>query len=121
MGPMDVAIEADTLTFLRFMLAGLEVLSPILSALLGVIIVNGLVIGRLEGLSVGNAIYFAFVTATTVGYGDIRPSRGMSKVLAIANEFLGLLLTGVFVGVGVWAVEVALRLQLGYGLSGSSP
>lgn len=109
---IPVPFQADTLEFVRYMLAGLSLLSPILGSLLAVIIANGLVIGRLEGLSIGNSLYFAMITATTVGYGDIRPSRPVSKVLAIANAFLGLLLTGVFVGVGVWAVEFTLRSQM---------
>jgi hypothetical protein len=44
---------------------------PVLSAILAVQIALGLVIGWLEGWSVGDAIYFTFVTGLTIGYGDI--------------------------------------------------
>ena len=94
--------------FFVAMVRGLSALSPILLTLLGIIVVNGLVIGRIEGWHIGDALYHAFINATTVGYGDFRPSHGVTKFLAIINAFLGLLLTGVFVGVGVYAVEAVV-------------
>ncbi|WP_179583013.1 potassium channel family protein [Tunturiibacter gelidoferens] len=35
--------------------------------------------------------YWAFVTATTVGYGDFRPTKRRSKLIAILTAVLGLL------------------------------
>ncbi|OWU78032.1 hypothetical protein ATO3_02010 [Marinibacterium profundimaris] len=92
------------------MLAGLTALSPILLTLVALIVINGLIIGRLQGWSRGDAIYHAFINATTVGYGDFRPTHGLAKVLSVVNAFLGLLLTGVFVGAGVFAVELAVQI-----------
>lgn len=101
----------DTVDFFVHLLTGLSVLSPILLTLMGLIMINGLIIGRLQGWSRGDAIYHAFINATTVGYGDFRPTRGLAKVLSVVNAFLGLLLTGVFVGAGVFAVELAVQLS----------
>ncbi len=98
------------LEFLRLLSAGLLTTAPVLVPLMGVIVVNGLIIGRLEGWRRGDAIYHAFINATTVGYGDFRPTRGWAKVLSVFNAFLGLLLTGIFVGTGVYAVEAVLKL-----------
>ena len=99
-------------TFLDYLLKGLAGVAPILLPLIALILSNGLLIGRLEGWRRGDAIYHAFINATTVGYGDFRPTRGPAKVLAVLNAFLGLLLTGVFVGTGVYAVESAFRLSV---------
>ncbi len=35
------------------------------------------------------AIYFSFVTLTTVGYGDITPARSMARVLAVLEAIVG--------------------------------
>ncbi|MBB93930.1 MAG: Ion channel protein [Rhodobacteraceae bacterium] len=99
----------DTIEFFVHLALGLTALSPILLTLLALIAVNGLAIGRLQGWSRADSLYHAFINATTVGYGDFRPTVGMAKVLSVLNAFLGLLLTGVFVGVGVWAVELAVQ------------
>jgi hypothetical protein len=48
--------------FAAGLLSGLGVVWPILSALLGLIVVLGLVIGVIEGWSVHESIYFAFVS-----------------------------------------------------------
>jgi len=45
----------------------------------------------LRGL--GNAVYFSFVTATSVGYGDIVPV-GIGRVMAVAEAISGLLIFG---------------------------
>lgn len=44
--------------------------------------------------SFGDALYMAFMTLTTVGYGDLRPVTPEGKVLAGALVFLGLGLLG---------------------------
>jgi voltage-gated potassium channel len=42
----------------------------------------------------GDALYLAFITVTTVGYGDVRPVTSEGKVLAGGLVFLGLGLLG---------------------------
>mgnify|MGYP003399671682 CR=1 FL=1 len=55
------------------LLTGLRVVWPILSILLVLIIALGLVVGLLEGWSIHESIYFAFVSGLTIGYGDLAP------------------------------------------------
>ncbi|MEP4878354.1 MAG: potassium channel family protein [Tateyamaria sp.] len=94
-----------TWVFFFYLADVLTRLAPIVLSLIAVIITNGLAIGRLEGWKRGDALYHAFINATTVGYGDFRPTLGTSKILSVLNAFLGLLFTGIFVGAGVYAVE----------------
>jgi hypothetical protein len=68
----------------------------------------GLLIGFVEGWSVGDAVYFTFVTGLTIGYGDIVPRQALARVLAIGIGVSGLLLTGLIAGIAVYAMRTAL-------------
>jgi hypothetical protein len=43
---------------------------PVLSTILATQVAVGLLVGFMEGWSVGDAVYFTFVTGLTIGYGD---------------------------------------------------
>jgi hypothetical protein len=81
---------------------------PVLSAILAVQVVLGLLIGLLEGWSVGDAVYFTFVTGLTIGYGDIVPRQALARALAIGIGICGLFLTGLIAGIAVYALRTAL-------------
>lgn len=97
------------LDFLKTYFSRMFHLWPFLAVLVGIIVGVGLRIGRLEKWSPANALYFAFITATSVGYGDFHPTRQRSKWLAILIALLGVLLTGLIVAVGLEAVTHAFR------------
>jgi voltage-gated potassium channel len=71
----------------------------------------GLAVGRQEGWSRFDSIYWSFITATTVGYGDVRPVKRKSKIVAIIIAFLGLTLSGIVIAVAVQAATLALRIS----------
>ncbi|KAI0560475.1 hypothetical protein FGB62_112g112 [Gracilaria domingensis] len=52
-------------------------------AILGHVAIGTIVMCLLEGWSLYDAVYFCVVTTTTVGYGDVTPSRGISKLFVI--------------------------------------
>jgi hypothetical protein len=81
---------------------------PILSIILAIQVALGLLIGFVEGWSVGDAIYFTFVTGLTIGYGDIVPRQALARALAIGVGFSGLFLTGLIAGIAVYALRTAL-------------
>jgi Ion channel len=81
---------------------------PVLSAILAIQIALGLPIGIVEGWSVGDAVYFTFVTGLTIGYGDIVPRQALARVLAIGIGVSGLFLTGLIAGIAVYAMRTAL-------------
>ena len=66
-------------------------------------------IGRLEQWTAEDALYFAFITATSVGYGDFHPTKRQTKMLAIGIALTGILLTGLIVSIGLEAVAHAFR------------
>jgi voltage-gated potassium channel len=73
-----------------------------------VIAILGLVAGRKEGWSRFDSIYWTFITATTVGYGDVRPVKTVSRILSIMIAFMGLTLSGFLIALAVHAGTVAL-------------
>ena len=92
--------------FVAGLLTGLRVVWPILSVLLGAIVVLGLVVGFLEGWSVQESIYFAFVSGLTIGYGDLAPKTLLTRTLAILIGVCGVLLTALVAAVAVKALTV---------------
>lgn len=91
------------LRFFAGLFLGLRVAWPILSGVLILMIVLGLVIGRLEGWRVADAIYFAFVTGLTIGYGDLVPTTLLGRALAIVIGLCGITLTGLVAAIAVKA------------------
>ena len=93
--------------FIAGLFAGLRVVWPILSGLPGLIIVLGLIVGVIEGWSVQESIYFAFVSGLTIGYGDLAPKSLLARVLAISIGVCGVLMTALVAAIAVKALTAA--------------
>ena len=93
--------------FLAGLLTGLRAVWPILSGLLGLIVVFGLAVGLIEGWSVQDSIYFSFVSGLTIGYGDLVPKTLLTRTLAILIGVNGVLMTALLAAVAVKALGVA--------------
>jgi hypothetical protein len=93
--------------FLKGLVAGFRVVWPVLSGLLAAIATLGVVIGRIEGWSVHESIYFAFVTGLTIGYGDIAPKSFVTRALALLIGVCGILLTALMAAIAVKALSAA--------------
>ena len=95
----------------RFLVAlarGLYITWPVLSVILAIEVALGLLIGLIEGWSVGDAVYFAFVTGLTIGYGDVVPRQALARALAMAIGFGGILVTGLVAAIAVNAMRATL-------------
>lgn len=97
-----------TVTFLKQFCVGLWLTLPLLLSLALGITLLGQAVGKQEGWSRFDSVYWSFITATTVGYGDVRPVKRKSKVVAVVIAFLGLTLTGIVIAVAVQAATLAL-------------
>jgi len=94
--------------FAAGLIIGLRVVWPILSVLLGVIVALGVVIGRIEGWSLHESVYFAFVSGLTIGYGDLSPKSFLTRALAVLIGICGVLLTALIAAIAVKALSAAL-------------
>jgi len=97
--------------FLVHLLGGLKVVWPILAGLLGLMVALGCVIALIEGWSLPEGIYFAFVSGLTIGYGDLAPKAALARSLAIAIGFTGIILTGIVAAVAVQALHATQQPQ----------
>lgn len=90
-----------TLTFIYRFLLGLYLSAPVLLLLVLIVVGIGLFVGRRESWKLSDSLYWSFITASTVGYGDFRPRRRLSKLLSIVIAFVGLIFTGIMVAIAV--------------------
>ncbi|MCP5267766.1 MAG: two pore domain potassium channel family protein [Zoogloeaceae bacterium] len=86
----------------------LAVVWPVLSGLLGTMMILGFVIARIEGWAPLDGIYFAFVTGLTIGYGDLVPTTAVARSAAIIIGVTGILCTGLIAAIAVYALQHAL-------------
>jgi voltage-gated potassium channel len=98
-----------TVSFLREFGTGLWVAAPVLLSLAIIIVLLGQFVGRHEGWSRFDAFYWSFVTATTVGYGDLRPTKRRSRMVALVIAVLGLVLTGILIAIAVRAATMGMQ------------
>ena len=105
-----------TFAFIKLFLFGIYLVSPLLALFSFVIIILGLLVCRLEQWKIFDGLYWSFITATTVGYGDIRPLKKRSKVLAVCIAFLGLMFTGIIVAVTLNTSSVAFEMHVDQGV-----
>ena len=100
----------------RFLVAlwrELRVVWPIVSGLVAFQLVMGALVSLLQGWPLGDAFYFTFVTALSIGYGDLVPKGFLARLIAMVIGFTGILLTGLVAAVGVRALQLATDESVG--------
>ena len=96
-----------TYKFISFFFFGLELASPLLILLAILIILFGQIVGARESWNKFDSLYWAFITATTVGYGDIRPMQRLSKTFSVLIALTGMIFTGMIVALAINAASIA--------------
>ena len=107
---MAVVSQTKTIRrqFYKELMTSLGVVWPVFSMLLGGMVGLGLLVAHVESWRLADGIYFAFITGLTVGYGDLVPHRGISRIVAVGIGFTGVLLTALFAAVSVRAMQLAV-------------
>ena len=98
-----------TFKFVRLFFFGLELAAPLLFLLMFLIILLGQIVGVRESWGRFNSLYWAFITATTVGYGDLRPLKPLSKILAVFTAFAGIIFTGIMLALALNAASISFK------------
>jgi len=101
-------LSGVTITFIKQFALGIWLTFPMLLSIAVSILVLGQIAGKIEHWPNYESFYWSFITATTVGYGDIRPTHKSSRFFAIVIALMGLTMTGIFIAVAVHAATLAL-------------
>ncbi len=83
----------------------------VLSALIALIVLDGLAIAHFEDIGIADSLYFSFVTAFTIGYGDIVPVSPIGRVLALSAGLVGLIMTGLVIAINTRALAHTVQEQ----------
>jgi Na+-translocating ferredoxin:NAD+ oxidoreductase RnfE subunit len=97
------------LSFSRYFLQYTWFIRYVLVMVLVLVIVGALIISRVEGMSLDNSIYFAFITGLTIGYGDIAPVTIIGRVTSVFIGLIGIVFTGLVVAVSTKALHSAVE------------
>ena len=103
-----------TFTFLKTFLYGLYYTVPLILSIVLTTICLGQIVGCIESWKKFDALYWSFITATTVGYGDIRPSYRTSKILSVLIALTGLIFTGIVVAIAVRSATYAFNIHVDF-------
>ena len=96
-----------TFKFIQIFTFGLKLAAPLLLSLAFLITLLGQIVGTRESWSRFDSLYWSFITATTVGYGDLRPLRKLSRTFAVLIAFVGIIFTGIIVALAINAATIA--------------
>jgi voltage-gated potassium channel len=130
LGMLFLALVA--VQFLRFIMRSPRVTAQVLEAGISTYLVFGLLwtmaymlVGRLlpdafmfsaepgasRSMTASNALYYSFVTLTTMGYGDILPVSRVARMLAITEATTGLLYMSVLIArlVGMYSTVTPIQ------------
>lgn len=92
-------------TFLHYALHIREVIG----SLVLLIALAGFAISKLEGIRLSDALYFAFITALSVGYGDIAPKTIPGKVVSVGIGLMGVLFVGITAAIATRALADTIK------------
>lgn len=75
--------------------------------------VSCMMIKIFEPLTFGEAAYLTAITALTIGYGDLSPTTGTGRAVAVLIGIIGVLHIGILVAIATRAV--AMSFEKGHG------
>lgn len=103
-----------TLTFIEYFVKAALLALPLLLFFIMLIVLLGQLVGRLEAWKQFDALYWSFITAFTVGYGDIRPLRRAARIIALFVALFGIMFTGIVVAITVATATKSFDKHIDY-------
>lgn len=76
------------------------------------IFISGFLISRFDSVPLEHATYFTFITAFTVGFGDMVPKSRGARIMTIILAFFGLMLIGIAVVIAAQAIDIDLKTSV---------
>ena len=96
-------------TFLGYFLRYLLIVREVIVGLLLMLLLGAAAISIVEERTLGESIYFSFITGLSVGYGDIAPQTIWGRVVSVAMGFVGMIFVGLTVAVATRALADTVK------------
>ncbi len=96
---------SDYSRFIHFFFHAMGRMWGILLGLFAWLVVNAMAIAYLEHIPFDDALYFAFITGLTIGYGDIVPATTAGRIFAVLTGMVGVLITGLVAAAAVYSLR----------------
>ena len=97
------------LDFIRNVVTATLVVREVLVCLVILIFLNGILFSLAEGKDIGSSTYFAFITAFTIGYGDIIPVTTLGRIVAVFDGLVGTIFVGMVVAINTRALRETVK------------
>ena len=101
----------NVFVFFRLFFSLLLSASGILLILLSSIILCSVILSFVENKTILETLYLSFITALTIGYGDICPETIIGKIISILLGIIGMIFTGIFVAAAIKSLEKASTMK----------
>jgi voltage-gated potassium channel len=88
------------------------VLRGVLGVQISLVLLGGVLVSLIEEISIWEGVYFALITSTTVGYGDITPDSVPGQILSVFLALAGTVFFGLLVAVATRAFSVTIKEAL---------
>ena len=99
----------EFLVFCRHVLRMLHHVRGVLLVLVLALVICAVIIGWVEGMPFGDALYLTLITGLTIGYGDISPTTGVGRVLSIVIGMIGVIYVGLVVAIATRALALTVQ------------
>ena len=99
----------DFILFVRQFVRMLHFVRGVLLTMLLMLLVLSLITFKVDNISLTDAVYFVFITALTIGYGDITPESGITQITSIVAGFIGVVFVGLIVAISTRALKLAVE------------
>jgi hypothetical protein len=95
--------------FVKSLLRIIYFVRGVIFGLIGILVIFAFIISELENIPLADAFYFTFITALTVGYGDIVPKTDFGRIISILIAVVGLIIFGLVVSVANRSLHIAVQ------------
>ena len=99
----------EFIIFIRNLVRMLFFVRGVLLALLLVLLAFALITAEVDNISLADALYLVFITALTIGFGDITPGSGVTRTIMVLAGFVGVIFVGLVVAVSTRALKLAVE------------
>ena len=86
--------------------------SGTLGILIFLIVLGSILISYFDKKNIGDSLYLAFITAFTIGFGDVTLRTWVARVITLFIALFGVIFAGVLVATAVKALDITFHIKI---------